>query len=57
MNRVQTKIVLEALENPSLLSDWEWDFVNDMANKPDDFTPSEKQNKIINRIGSRLAEE
>ena len=50
MNTFQRKIILAALEDPEPLSEWEYDFINNMAEKPDEYDVSEKQNKIINRI-------
>ncbi len=57
MNRLQSKIIADALENDHLLSAWECDFINDMASKPDGYELSEKQNAIVNKIGSRIAEQ
>lgn len=54
MNRIQKTIIKQAIEDPSHLSDWEYDFVNDLADKEDDYELSEKQNSILNRIGSKL---
>lgn len=55
MNRVQTSIIKQALEYDHLLSEWEFNFVNDIAHKGDDYTLSEKQIAIINRIGNKMA--
>jgi hypothetical protein len=55
MNRIQKRIILDALDEPESLSDWENDFINDMADKGDEYQVSEKQNQIINRIGNKLA--
>lgn len=54
MNRLQIQIVKEALDSPELLSEWEVDFINDIADKGDDYELSDKQNSIINRIGSKM---
>lgn len=54
MNRLQIQIVKEALDQPENLSEWELDFINDIAGKGNDYQLSEKQNKIVNRIGSKL---
>jgi hypothetical protein len=54
MNRFQRKIIVDALEDPSRLTDWEFDFVNSLADKTDDeYELTEKQNKIVNRIGEK----
>lgn len=54
MNRVQIQIIKEAIEYSHLLSDWEFDFINDLAVKDDDYELSEKQNSILNKIGSKM---
>ncbi|HXU78607.1 MAG TPA: hypothetical protein VN794_18670 [Methylomirabilota bacterium] len=53
MNKFQRKIIVDALEDPAPLTDWEFDFVNDLAGKADEYTLTEKQNKIVNRIGEK----
>lgn len=54
MNRFQKEVIKEALDEPEKLTDWENDFVSDLANKPDDYELSEKQNAIINRISQKV---
>ena len=54
MNRLQQKIIEQALNDPEKLSEWEYDFINDIAEKCEDYELSEKQNSIVNRIGSKL---
>jgi len=54
MNRVQKKIVSQAIDYPEKLTDWEYDFINNLADKEEDYVLSDKQNSIINRIGSKL---
>ncbi len=60
MNRIQKQIIKDALENSEILSDWEWGFISDLADK-DDRSPgyelTKKQNDVINRIGSRTVEQ
>jgi len=36
-------IVLEALDNEEMLSDWEWDFIQSVADKEDGWVPTPKQ--------------
>ena len=55
MNRFQIKIITDAIDQPEKLTDWENDFVSDIAERGDDYELSEKQNKIINRIGQKLS--
>lgn len=53
-NRVQRKFILDALDQPERLTDWENEFINDLAEKDDDYELSEKQNNILNRISQKL---
>ena len=55
MNRVQQQIIKEALEYPHLLTEWEVDFIDSLADRDDDYELSSKQNEIVNRIGSKVA--
>jgi len=55
MDKVQISIIKGALDNEIALSDWEIQFVNDIAEKGDDYTLSEKQIEIVNRIGNKVA--
>lgn len=54
MNRVQTHFVKDALDNEDELTSWEWDFINSLADKDDDYELSEKQNEILNRIQRKI---
>lgn len=54
MNGFQKKIVLKALDNEDLLTDWEFDFVNSLAKGRAEQELSEKQNEILNRISQKL---
>ncbi|WP_299077717.1 hypothetical protein [uncultured Paraglaciecola sp.] len=53
MNNFQKKIITDAIEDPQPLSDWELDFINDMAEKPQGYEASKKQNEILNRISQK----
>lgn len=59
MNRFQKKIIQDALDDPSQLTDWEYDFVNNLSDKDEDkdgnYELSPKQNEIVNRIGQKYA--
>ena len=44
------EIVLEALDNEEMLTDWEWDFIQSVADEDDDWVPSPKQQPVLNRI-------
>ena len=54
MNGYQIKRVAEALDHEKWLTAWEWDFINDIADKGDDYELSEKQNEILNRISQKM---
>lgn len=54
MNGFQKSVVISALDQDDKLSDWDTDFINDMAERPDDFELSEKQNHQLNRIAQKL---
>lgn len=54
MNGYQRKRILEALDNEAKLSEWEWDFINSLADRPDDYELSHKQNEILNRISQKM---
>jgi hypothetical protein len=56
MNKFQIKLIKQALDEPDKLTEWEYDFINSLAEKDDeddDYTLSEKQNSILNRIGEK----
>lgn len=54
MNRVQIKFIKDAMESDYLLSEWEFNFINDLAGKDEDYELSEKQNSILNRISNKV---
>ena len=54
MNRVQQRFILDALEQDDKLSEWEFDFINSLADRPEEYQLSEKQNEILNRIQRKL---
>lgn len=54
MNRVQIKFVKDALDQDYKLTDWENQFINDLAEKPEGYELTEKQNAILNRIQKKL---
>lgn len=54
MNRVQIRFIKDALDQEHKLTEWESQFINDLAEKPDDYELSEKQNSILNRIQGKL---
>lgn len=57
MNKVQRKFVIDALDQEYKLSEWESQFVNDLAERDEqnpDYVLSDKQNEILNRIQRKL---
>lgn len=54
MNRVQIKFIKDALDHEDHLTDWESQFINDLAVKPDDYELSDKQNAVLNRISDKV---
>lgn len=54
MNRAQKRFVKDALDQPEKLSDWENNFINDLAEKEEDYELSDKQNDVLNRIQRKL---
>ena len=57
MNRVQRKFVIDALDQEHKLSEWESQFINDLAERDEkqpDLKLSDKQNAILNRIQRKL---
>jgi hypothetical protein len=57
MNRVQRKFILDALDQEHKLTEWECQFVNDLAacdERNPDMELSDKQNEILNRIQRKL---
>jgi hypothetical protein len=54
MNRIQGKFVLDALDQNHKLTEWEAVFIGNLADKPDEYELSEKQNEILNRISQKL---
>ena len=57
MNRIQRKFVVDALDQEHKLSEWESQFVNDLAERDEqnpDYVLSDKQNEILNRVQRKL---
>ncbi len=52
MNTYQTKRILAALDSDKL-TDWEYDFINSLADKDEDYELSKAQNSILNRIAQK----
>ena len=55
MDKLQKRIILKALDNEDKLTEWEVDYVNDLADKPDDYSLSKKQNEILMRIWNKVS--
>lgn len=54
MNRVQIRFIKDALDQPHNLTDWENEFINNLAEKGDDYVLSDKQNAVLNKIQRKL---
>jgi len=54
MNKVQQKFIIDALDQEYKLTEWEVQYINDIADRGDDYVLSEKQNEILNRIQGKL---
>lgn len=54
MNSYQEKRVIEAMDNPEKLTDWENEFIDSLADKEEDYKLSTKQNAVLNRISQKM---
>jgi hypothetical protein len=54
MNGLQKKIICKALDAVEELTEWEHEFISDLAEKPESYELSEKQNHQLNRIWGKL---
>lgn len=50
MNDLQKKIIIQAQDNLESLSDWQRGFISDLAEKPETYSLSIKQNHELNKI-------
>lgn len=55
MNRLQKQIIKDAIEYPETLTEWEIDFIDNIAGKDDNYELSNAQNSTLNGIGSKIA--
>lgn len=53
MNRVQKNFINDAIDDPEPLTEWEYDFIQSLAGKDDDYELSEAQNRVLNRISQK----
>lgn len=53
-NKLQIKFIKDAMDEPEKLTDWESEFINNIAGLANDRELSEKQNSILNRIVTKL---
>lgn len=54
MNKIQARFIKDAMEYEDHLSEWESQFINSLAEKPDDYELTDKQNDILNRIADKV---
>ena len=55
MNKYHTETIKQALDSDELLSEWEVDFISNLADKDDNYKLSEKQVECLNKITSKIA--
>ena len=55
MDRFYQRIILDALDNGHLLTEWEIGYIDDLAEKDNDYALSEKQKEILLRIENKVA--
>ena len=55
MNKLYKRMILDGLENEEMLTEWEVEFINNLAEKPDDYEFSEKQKEVLKRIEHKIA--
>jgi len=53
VNSYQEKRIVRALENNSKLTSWEYDFINSLADKDEDYKLSDRQNEVLNKISEK----
>lgn len=56
MDGLEKRIINKAIEDPSDLTEWEYDFVFDIADKPETYTLTKKQREILFRIWDKIAQ-
>lgn len=54
MNGFQKKLILAALDAEDVLTEWEWDFINSIAELDDEECLTTKQNSVLNRISEKV---
>jgi len=53
MNNIQKRFNNDAIEDPEPLTEWEYDFIQSIAEKNAESELTEKQNHILNRISQK----
>jgi hypothetical protein len=53
-NKLQIKFIKDALDSEHMLSEWESEFINNIAELDDDKPLSKKQNETLNRITTKI---
>ena len=54
MNKAQQKIVLDALDEDEILSEWEHEFIDSIANLPEYCELSKPQNEKLLQIRNKM---
>ena len=55
MDRFYNRIILDGLDHPELLSEWECGFIASLAEKDEDFELSDKQKEVLRKIEHKIA--
>lgn len=54
MSPEQKRVVMEAMDQPENLTEWEYDFINSLADLPEGHGLSVKQAEVLYRIEQKL---
>lgn len=57
MNKIQRSIINNALDAAADLTEWEYNFISNIAEYDDDYILSEKQKHCLYKINNRLISE
>ncbi len=53
-NKLQIKFIKDAMDAEHLLTEWEAEFINNIADLEDDKDLSQRQNTVLNRIITKV---
>ena len=55
MDRFYNRIILDGLDHPELLSEWECGFIASLAEKDENYELSDKQKEALRKIEHKIA--